>query len=386
VFAVAVVGALAACVPTKPPAPPAFDRMVDEDGQAALGNCDATDGAHATIAAAITAAAVDDVIGVCPGTYTEQVTIPNDKDGIALVATQSRQSTIKAPATMAEPGHLVHINGPTDVAITGFVIAGPLPDALFCSPGSPRFGVFVGGGASATIDDNHITEIRASDPALRSCTTGVGIRVGRAVTPETGTATITSNDFDTYQRAAIVVDNTGSGATITDNTITGDGPIDHIVQGGIEIFSGATATIERNHISNHNFTPVTNFAAGIFLLEPGVVTLRENVVDANDENVTAFAVSDSLFQNNVLTNAKLLDGIFFGMASSGNTVVGNIAQGNATFDCQDESTGAGTGGTANTWVFNLGASSSPPEVCTGLPATMTSAAEAPARPDPSRTP
>jgi hypothetical protein len=136
-------GILAACVPPPPPPPPP-PTMVDDDGLAAPGDCNATTTAASTIGAAVTAAASGTHIDVCPGTYAEQLTIPNTKNDITRQSTQSRAATIKAPASMAEPGDIIRVNGATGLIITGFVISGPLPNALFCST-ETRAGLFVAG-------------------------------------------------------------------------------------------------------------------------------------------------------------------------------------------------------------------------------------------------
>ena len=54
----------------------AATRAVDDDGQATPRNCDASDPASPTIQGAVDASAAGDTIVVCPGTYTEQVTVP----------------------------------------------------------------------------------------------------------------------------------------------------------------------------------------------------------------------------------------------------------------------------------------------------------------------
>jgi len=143
---------------------------------------------------------------VCPGTYPEQLTIPASRDAITLTSTQSRAATIKAPSTMAEPGDIIRVDGATNLTIKGFTIAGPLPNALFCSTES-RTGLFVANNGSVTVDDNRFEEIRAADPALRGCQNGIAIRVGRQASSSFGTATITNNEFATYQKGAIVVNN-----------------------------------------------------------------------------------------------------------------------------------------------------------------------------------
>src|SRR5687768_8350365 len=49
--------------------------VVDDDGMGDASNCDSAVAAFSTIQAAVTAATPGDTIKVCPGTYTEDVTI-----------------------------------------------------------------------------------------------------------------------------------------------------------------------------------------------------------------------------------------------------------------------------------------------------------------------
>src|SRR4051812_4526232 len=53
---------------------------------------------YATISAAVAAAAPGDRILVARGTYTEQVVIPEQKDGLTLVSDQQGKAVIAAPA------------------------------------------------------------------------------------------------------------------------------------------------------------------------------------------------------------------------------------------------------------------------------------------------
>jgi hypothetical protein len=59
-----------------------------------------------------------------------------------------------------------------------------------------------------------------------------------------------------------------------------------------------------------------------------------------------------------------LDGIHVDSNSTGNEIITNQLQNNVPFDCQDDSHGTGTSGTANTWQNDHGMTSSPPGLCT----------------------
>src|SRR5438552_2716483 len=67
---------------------------------------------YATIQSAVNAAASGDRINVCPGTYTEEVTIPAGKNNIVLLSVQLWAAAIKAPAIMLGPTKsIVRVNG-----------------------------------------------------------------------------------------------------------------------------------------------------------------------------------------------------------------------------------------------------------------------------------
>ena len=61
------------------------------------------------------------------------------------------------------------------------------------------------------------------------------------------------------------------------------------------------------------------------------------------------------------------DGIFAGSDTMGNTIAHNHADDNVEHDCHDESVGAGTAGTANFWIKNLGDTENRPGLCKSRP-------------------
>lgn len=210
--------------------------VVDDDGFATATDCDdSTTAAFTTIGAAVAAAPAGDTILVCPGTYTEQVTITTNN--LTLQSVTPLAATIKAPSSMADPKAIVHVSGATGVSVFDFRISGPGGGG--CN--SIRYGVRIDGGGLATLDGNKIQDIR--DNPFSGCQNGIGVLVGRAADSTTGTATITDNEIVGYQKGGIVVDNTGSSAMVTMNQVVGAGPTKTIGQNGIQVSRGATATI-----------------------------------------------------------------------------------------------------------------------------------------------
>lgn len=240
-----------------------------------------------TIQAAIDAASPGDTINVGAGTYPEQLII---NKSVNLVGAGIGSSIIQAPATLPASGagsdsSIVRVIGAgVSAEITGFTVAGPGPSGC----GSIVAAIFVRDGAAANIHDNRIQD--ASDNPLSGCQNGVGIFVGRNSYATTGAATITNNQIVSYQKGGIVVDNTGSDAVITGNTVTGIGTTAAIAQNGIQISRGATATLSGNTITGNSFhlegNPWDWGSAGVLLYQSGAVTLTGgNTMSGNDTNL-----------------------------------------------------------------------------------------------------
>jgi len=326
----------------------AAQQTVDDDGA----DCPSAD--FTSIQAAVTAAQPGDTIRVCAGVYQEQVQIPAGKDGLKLFATPRQAAVIKAPPVMTT-GDLVHVNGARDVSIDRFVISGPLPDALFCSTNT-RTGVRIGGGGSASLADNHITEIRSTSPALRGCQNGVAVLVGRRFDGDVGQAELRTNVIDRYQKAGVVVDNAGSYGEIDQNRIEGDGPNPTIAQNGVQISREADADVFKNVIVDNSFSGATASGSGVLLLEVTGLNIKDNYAGRNDVNISGSGnfgpVTNSVIEKNELVDG-IYDGVYMDEGTAGNTLRQNFARNNG-IDCEDYSTGPGTAGTANFWEKNDG--------------------------------
>lgn len=80
------------------------------------------------------------------------------------------------------------------------------------------------------------------------------------------TGTISGNNIYEYQKAGIflfgVVD-----VSVTDNTVTGAGPISYTAQNGIEVDYGSTATVRGNTITANDYTGGPWTAVGLLLYD-----------------------------------------------------------------------------------------------------------------------
>jgi hypothetical protein len=67
------------------------------------------------------------------------------------------------------------------------------------------------------------------------------------------TGRIVGNTVTGYQKGGIVTNGTGVQATISDNTVTGDGHVTFIAMNGIQVGYGASASVMRNRVSGNSF-------------------------------------------------------------------------------------------------------------------------------------
>jgi len=249
---------------------------------------------YSTIQAAINATETQSghVIEVCPGTFNETVTI-NKSIHLRGQLGQTDNTFIMPPAGLpvaADPlSSIIIVSGAgVNAEISGLTVKGPGPTSC----GSIGRGIFVRDGATANIHDNKIHDIRDNAVPLSGCQNGIAIQVGRNAWTTSGTATIANNIIEGYQKGAIIVDNTGSSATISGNTISGIGTTAITAQNGIQISRGATATISNNTVSGNSYNASTVWdwgACGILLYQSGSVALTGgNTLSGNDNNYYAY--------------------------------------------------------------------------------------------------
>ena len=319
--------------------------------------------AFTSIQAAVLASGPGDQVRVCPGLYQEQVDIGAGHDGLTLFSQQPRQAIIKAPQpVMAGLGDIVRIHGVQNISVRQFTITGPLPDTLFCST-TTRTGVRIDQGASALLRDNRITEIRSTSPALRGCQNGVAVLVGRNAEGTTGTAWITHNQIDAYQKGGIVVDRAGSSATIDHNSVV-HGPPDviPIAPNGIQISRGAAGQVDHNVVAE-NSGGASGTGVLIFQAGTGLVDVDHNDVYRNDDGISLYDSDNETVSHNNSHEQIVYDGLYMAPDSAGNTIDHNDAYLNAEHDCHDDSTGSGTAGTANYWILDKGNTENVPGLC-----------------------
>jgi parallel beta-helix repeat protein len=319
--------------------------LVDDDKQ------QFANASYTTLASAIKAAKAGDTIRVAAGTYRQGVNIPAGKDNLTIISDQTRKAVIDPPDGAQAAFYVKAKN----VSIRRFTINGL----------KTSYGVLLNGDVSATVADCRIKSVR-NNP-LDGVQTGFGVAVFK------GTATITNNVIDDYQKGGVYVDGGYSKATVTGNRIIGVGLTPAIAQNGIVFNRNASGTISNNNVSDNLFDGDTATSAGISLYKARNMTISGNTVSDNDANIVVDFSNGTKVLNNQAFEAlfdglsitrttgalvrgnnfsdNLFDGIFADR-STGNTFEQNTLADNDEFDANDTSTGTGTGGTGNTWTNN----------------------------------
>ncbi len=274
---------------------------------------------YTSVQAAVDAAHNGDTVYLCGTTpYAEQVIITK-----AITLTGDPGATIQAPTPFPDnesrlppqftrdnlfvPQAIVVVWGKgSDANIAGLIISGPLPGNGSCA--EQEFGVLVIASGRATLNGDHVINIRDSNPALYGCQFGVAIQIGRRYWPTAdfsnfvvenfvGQATITKTTVTGYQKNGITVDGPGSKSKITRSTVDGAGRnnalADIIAQNGIQISRGAVGMVENNYVADNSYTGTApNASSGGVLVFGGCgdplsigVEVEGNVLSNNDVGI-----------------------------------------------------------------------------------------------------
>jgi hypothetical protein len=211
------------------------------------------------------------------------------RDGINLTAAQiggNVTGTIDAADTGGAPCNIGVYYGP---GTTGSVSGATIENANY-------FGV-VNNGGNVTVSGSTVTHI--GEMPLDG--TQHGNAIFFASDGGTSTGVIRSNTVTHYQKGGIVLNGASASATITGNTVVGEGPISYTAQNGIEVLRGAKATVKGNFVSNNAYTGVGNTSASGILVFGGAafgspnttgVMISKNTVTNNDVGVWLFNASD----------------------------------------------------------------------------------------------
>jgi hypothetical protein len=320
--------------------------------------------AYATVQSAVLAAEAAETlsprtvptIDICPGTYSEQVTILK-----SLVLTRAPVASSLGPVTIQLPAAvggnrvlgLSTTNCQADDAAQGIQSPQSVIEVCSARPGGANtigvgvsindisvegnwpttvcydslYGILVGGGAALSLTNSTVEQIGAYP--LNGCQGGVGVQVGLSPTDQIGLASLSGDTIETYQKNGITVDGPGSYGDIVKTVVTGDGPTPTIAQNGIQVSFGATGSVTQSTITGNNYTGSGDASAtGILVVGGGGstcgigpssplvehATFEDNTLIGNDVGVDLFNVNSTCtksattptrdtVQNNVIQNS-----------------------------------------------------------------------------------
>lgn len=373
------------------PAHAAATLVVDDDGFATVADCNAaTPTPYTTIQSAVTAASAGDTVKVCPGVYGESVlvtktlTLLGAKAGKdARTRTTSNESTVTPPS--GSTGFDLSANA---IVLNGFTVRGATDNAgittrstaagykilnnivrqntfgLYANNGGPgqmvvRQNLFADNNQPGSASGNGVYSDQGAVSILFAANntvdnTNAGFLFADGGTPNTniiikGTHSTNDGSFTAFF--------SGHNVTIRGNHVKGS-------NGGSQIFVTNTdgVLIENNVLRNSDFSGI---AIRDTFAPPTNVDLVSNTIQGADNNgidVTTSSPGEVAVQSNK-SNNNTNDGIFFGPVTAQDTIKGNTALGNGLYDCEDQSSGAGTAGTANFWQNDTGATASPSGIC-----------------------
>ena len=171
--------------------------------------------------------------------------------------------------------------------------------ANVCDDGDNRLRGILFEGAAGSITNNVVTNVNQGPSG---CQEGNAIEVRNAPFDLTGpdvAVTIDGNVANGYIKNGITA-NGSVAATITNNVVTGSGPVGVplAAQNGIQVAYGATAVIRGNTVSGNDYTPKSYVACGLLLYQAGGVRASGNTYFGNERDVCNYGKGGGQFNPN----------------------------------------------------------------------------------------
>ena len=217
------------------------------------------------------------------------------RDGIDLTAAVINVGTVNGPvdasaaATGGAPCNIGVYYGPgTSGTVNGADISG-----------ANYYGVVVAGAAvnvtGATIRDIGESPLNGSQHGVGVFyTSRNGDNTGNNDAVDIGTkttGTLSGSTITKYQKNGVVVNGSHAIASVSNNTVTGEGPITYIAQNGIQFGRGAGGSASGNSVSKNQYSGANNASSAAFLVFGGPaynspytmgITISNNTATNND--------------------------------------------------------------------------------------------------------
>jgi hypothetical protein len=197
-------------------------------------------------------------IDVCPGTYTEQLSITKAVKLVAVAGTGT--ATVQLPEgapdststcdTETPEGQIDEISICTTdtVTITDLNVEALIPLET-CAKGLN--GIFVAGGATLKASNLTVNGASTTVNSTKGCQHGISIAVGLKTPNEVGHAVLKKVTSVGYEKNGPTVRGVGSTLAMSASTVTGWGATPYIAQNGVEIAYGATGVVKSSTISGN---------------------------------------------------------------------------------------------------------------------------------------
>ena len=251
--------------------------VVDDDGtfNATTDDCNGSVASYTVIQTAINAALAGDTIIVCSGIYAEQLsitkndlTLVGDGTGLTIIKPGSVSANSTSLFSGAPIAAIILVDGALGVTLSEFTVDGS--DAAFdvCAPG--YMGIFYR-ASSGTISGTHVTSVLQPNAPSCQAVLGIFVQSGNGGPELNSKVTITGNEVDHYGKNGITANEAGTSVTVTDNIVTGRGPVDQgdAAQNGIQIGFGARGLVSDNTVTAHDYTPDSWQACGVLFYAGG---------------------------------------------------------------------------------------------------------------------
>lgn len=272
---------------------------------------------YSTIQAAVTNAKTGDVVEVCAGTYTTQVTIASKTLTLAGSGGPVIDPTTSSPATVNDLDApyqptvaIVDVTTGATVTMKDLTVSGAGLKAGFSWPGcSDDFvGVFYQ-AASGAVSTVAVRTIQLPS-GLFGCQDGVSIFAESG----SGHATLAlhKDTVAAFDKAGIVCNDAGTTCTVGGSTVTGSGP-STTAQNAVQIAFGAAGSVTDNTLSDVDYAPgatppQSTYGAGLLLFGTGSsVTVTGNTL-SDDQAGIELSDSSATLRNNALVSTAGIAG------------------------------------------------------------------------------
>lgn len=365
-------------------------RWVDDDGRAGSAGCDATKAAPKRIQAAIDASGPGDTIVVCPGVYREELKVAGSRQGLTIRAASPGAARVRPRAVANADLPLMGITGVNGVTVRGLVLQAPTTTPCRRVPTLLRVLDAVG-----TVVRKTRFEPLGND-TIGPCGYDAGIVVQGASTLFADEVVI--RDFRTRGiDSTTPVSEQGPGIHVQDSQLlflhAAESPKPAIGAEAVALRTvRASTTIFRgNEVRSLRTAGVSTplLGAAIVVYDVGGPTVDDNTVRYVTWGITVNASMGSINDNDIRFGRRSGEDRSVALKLSGGNLLGvhgNVAhrfgwgihadggahdhlisdndfRDNSLLDCWDETSGAGTAGTANTWTSNMGFTDSPNGIC-----------------------